>query len=542
MRYALSATLIIAGLVVGALGILQRTVWAPSETITASVELEDPGPVVIVEPGMLNLYDTPATLTATGEGQEVIAQTTIENANAWAEGAATTRITGLASETELAVSKTDGEPETPALDGSDLWTTQEAGDGSASMTWDADAGRTAFVIGSDGEAPAADTVSISWPSSEGTPWAIPLMIVGGILLLIGLFLLLNAFGQSSRKKKREAERRDRRRKLAQTGTALMVVGTLAMAGCASEPELPQASPEPAPSSAGPVVTEGQAERILGEVATAIAGADEDTDKDALEARADGPALEMRQGAYDIKDEDGDFALPAAVAADEILVNHTTASNAWPRVTTLITRAGDSTQLLNLIQSGPRDRYKLYSQSVLLPEVTIPETADPEQGAELLAADAEGLVDTPEQVVKNYADVLQKGEDSGNRDKFEEDAFSQAVLESQSELRSSVADANAEVSFASEAQGGDLVATRTEDGGALVTGYLTSTTTITPESGEAGSGELTVPRPQSEVIGDSEVTSAVRTSYAQAVTFLVPPDGKVTVLGYTQSMTDAQTLD
>lgn len=542
VRYALSATLIVLGLVLGALGLLQKTIWAPSETISASAELSEPGPVVIVEPGVLNLYDTPAELTVTGEGTEVIAQTSLENAEAWAEGAAQTRITGLASETELATTSTEGEPETPALDGADLWNAQEVGEGTATMKWDSDPGRTAFVIGADGQSPAAQSVTITWPSSAGTPWAIPLIIAGGILLLIGLLLLVTAFNQSSRKKKRDAERRERRRKLAQTGTALMVVGTLALAGCGGETELPQASPAPAPSSPGPVVSPQQAERILGEISTSVAAADQGTDAKALSDRAAGPALDMRKGAYRIKKKDKSFELPAPVATDEVLVHHTTASNSWPRVTTLVTRSGESTQLLNLIQQGPREQYKLYSQSVLLPEVTIPETADPDKGAELLPANAEGLVASPEDVVANYADILEKGDDSKNKDKFAEDAFSKAVIKSQSDQRTKLRAAKGSASFTTTPKKGDLVATRTEDGGAIVTGYLTTKATISPEKTSAGSGALTVPKPQSKVIGDTKISSPLETTYGEAVTFLVPAEGKVTVLGFSQAMTGAKTAN
>ena len=99
MRYVLPAVIIVIGLITGMFGILQKTVWAPDETRTASVQLDEPGPVIVIEPGVLNLYETPATLTATAadpESEITISRTTKENADAWVGASDVTRITGLA--------------------------------------------------------------------------------------------------------------------------------------------------------------------------------------------------------------------------------------------------------------------------------------------------------------------------------------------------------------------------------------------------------------------------------------------------------------
>ncbi len=64
MRYTLAVILMVVGVVVSGLGLLQKTLWAPDDTITATTQIEGSAPAVIVDPGMLNLYDTPAKLTA----------------------------------------------------------------------------------------------------------------------------------------------------------------------------------------------------------------------------------------------------------------------------------------------------------------------------------------------------------------------------------------------------------------------------------------------------------------------------------------------
>ncbi|MGV2482483.1 UNVERIFIED_CONTAM: hypothetical protein IGO34_37445, partial [Salmonella enterica subsp. enterica serovar Weltevreden] len=75
------------------------------------------------------------------------------------------------------------------------------------------------------------------------------------------------------------------------------------------------------------------------VADGVAAADKDLDAKALEERATGPALDQRGAAYAVKKKVKDHDLPPAVAADDIVVNYTAATDTWPRVTSLITSAG-----------------------------------------------------------------------------------------------------------------------------------------------------------------------------------------------------------
>ena len=57
MRYVLPAVIIVIGLITGMFGILQKTVWAPDETRTASVQLDEPGPVIVIDFGTATTYD-----------------------------------------------------------------------------------------------------------------------------------------------------------------------------------------------------------------------------------------------------------------------------------------------------------------------------------------------------------------------------------------------------------------------------------------------------------------------------------------------------
>ena len=403
MRYVLPVVIIVIGLITGMFGILQKTVWAPDETRTASVQLDEPGPVIVIEPGVLNLYETPATLTATAadpESEITISRTTKENADAWVGASDVTRITGLADETTLAADTTTGgegaqeaqpdateapedgatdeaandegaddeaaqdeavDPEelatVPAPGSADLWESTESGDGTVSLEFDEDAQRTAFVIGTDGEAPAASEVSLTWPNDSSTPWAIPLMLVGGGIVLVGLIVGFFSLRAQQREVARRKARQERRRRLAETGAAFAIVPVIALTGCAPE-ELPKAEPAPAPTEAGPAVTDEQVTAILSRIGDSVDTADADLDADQLKKRVSGPALSQREAAYKVKDKADDFTLPPAIATDEVLVNHTSATDMWPRVTSVIAKDADSetTQLLVLAQHDARADY------------------------------------------------------------------------------------------------------------------------------------------------------------------------------------------
>lgn len=544
VRYVVSGLLIVAGLIVGAIGILQQTVWAPEESITASASLSEPSPLLVIEPGVLNLYDTPATLTVQGEGELTLSQASKENIDIWVGETPHSRITGLADESTLAVETGGGEGETANPTNGDLFESQLSGEGEIVLDWDSEPARTAFLIASDGEAPAASSVEISWPNHAETPWALPLMIVGGILAALGLVLGFMDLRRAQKEKQRREARRERRRKLAETGAAFAIVPVIALAGCGGPAELPTPSPSEPPESAPAVVTDAQLERVIAEIADSVAASDEQLHADALAARAAGPFLEQRQSAYAVKEESEDYELPPAVAAESITVNFTSATDQWPRVTSAITSDSESgqSQLLVLSQENARADYRLWSQSVLLPGSAIPEVADARQGSQLLAPDQAGLKKTPEDTVRQYADVLQNGDDSRFAGDFAEDAFREQVERAQTSQREALAEGNGTIEFEyAPAEGNQLVAQQTADGGAIVTGLITVTTTIAPESVEGRTGSLTIPEPQRSIVGESTTSRKLVTQNLQVVSFTVPADGdaQLALIGVSDVLADAE---
>ncbi len=537
MRYTLAVILMVVGVVVSGLGLLQKTLWAPSDTITATTQIDGSAPAVIVDPGMLNLYDTPATLTAQGTGDLTIAQARIESIDAWVGDSPAARITGLAAENGLTVEPKEGEAELPNPVGSDLWEAEVTGTDTVSLDWDSDPNRTGFLIAGSGAPGDVTSVSLSWPNRADTPWAIPLMIAGGAIFVIGLILLFLGRRTAKREANRRQARQDRRRKLAEYGTAFAIVPVLALSACGpAELPTPEASPAPTTPMAG--VSSGQAERILGAVAADIAAADKETDAKKLEARATGPALEQRTAVYTVKDKVKDQTMPPAIAADDIVVNFTAATDTWPRMTSLITSAGDQTQLLVLTQDDARADYKLWSQTVLVPGTELPEIADARQGSQPLDASAEGFAMTPQAAVADYAKALGAGASSKEAKLYEPDDFSKSIWANQDEQKKSAEEGKASVKYSYE-PGQQIVAQETAGDSAVVTGVITASSTITPQSTGGRTGTLTLSTPQKELTGESSTQQPVTTTTYQVLTFLVPQDGKPRLIGGLETLSGAK---
>lgn len=538
VRYTLAVILMVVGVVVGGLGVLQKTVWAPSDTITATAQIDAGVPAVIIDPGMLNLYDTPATLNATGTGDLTIAQAPIESIDAWVGESSAQRVTGLSQEGALALKPKDGDPQVPNPSGADLWDNELLGTDTVSLDWKGEANRTGFLIAGSGQAGEVKTVTISWPNHAETPWAIPLMIIGGALIAGGVVLLFIGRGNAKREADRHKARQERRRKLAEYGTAFAIVPVLALSACGTE-ELPKPEPSAAPSTAMAAVSDDQAKRVLDATAEEVKAADADADAGKLATRVTGPALTQREDIYKVKKKVKKQEMPPAVANESISLNYTAATDTWPRITSMVATSGDDTQLLVFTQESPRDNYKLWSQTQLIPGVELPEFPDARQGSQLLAPEAEGYAQTPKSVIDGFAKALQAGEKSKEASNFEANDFAKSVWKNQKDLKKSVESGKAKVKYAFS-PGKEIVAQDTANSEfAVVTGIVTSTTTITPDSSGGQSGTLTLKSPQKELVGSDSAKKPIETTTNQVLTFLVPKDGKAQLIGGLETLGGAK---
>ncbi|KGF78144.1 hypothetical protein IA69_32150, partial [Massilia sp. JS1662] len=152
-------------------------------------------------------------------------------------------------------------------------------------------GDWSLLLASDGTKAAPGAVSMTFPNDTSTPWAIPLMVLGGLLILAGIALAVlsartrngdgdgNGNGKGSLFAKRaraKAEARSSSR-LGMVGagmvtaavTAAVVAGTGVAANATTTPapttEPPASASEGAAAPSSPVLLDAQFRRILEQV-------------------------------------------------------------------------------------------------------------------------------------------------------------------------------------------------------------------------------------------------------------------------------------
>lgn len=327
--------------------------------------------------------------------------------------------------------------------------------------------------------------------------------------------------------------------------ALLAAAAMLLAGCAIplptvEADAPLEGPQPA-------LDEVRLDRVLDAVAEAIAASDESEDVADLRSRVAGPAKHTRQAEYALADATADSDDPTGVQqlttdADVTVVSN---SDTWPKQIMVFTTIADGMNtplLLALEQKNPRADYRLLSWVRLLPEVTTPETALAAEGSPQVAADADGLLLSPQETLDGYADLLARGDRSDFSDDFSEDIFRTFITDDRDALKDSVSDAG---QFSETFRADDFLprAMETADGGAIVVGALQSRQMYerTIEDSEMTVGGDIALLDGSDSI---EVDTSVTASFYFMVAFYVPPegaDGTIQLLG-AERVLDAVTTE
>ncbi|GAA1487300.1 hypothetical protein [Brachybacterium sacelli] len=205
MKRLLAVLLVLIGLIGLVLGRLGETTWAPAAETTATVELSDPGPAVVIDPGVLYVGGMEGEVTI--EGASDVSLITADNSDleAYLEDTAYTRITGASDWTTLETEavNADGATELNSPTESDLWRTVETGpspytldiaDFAAQEHGENKQVYRALMIVTDGTEPGAESVSITWPVDDENQW-VPYAYAGGAAIaVIGLVLLVVSIG------------------------------------------------------------------------------------------------------------------------------------------------------------------------------------------------------------------------------------------------------------------------------------------------------------------------------------------------------------
>lgn len=550
MRFKTAVALVLLGLLTLLAGIGQKTIWAPSETFTASVPTDAAeAPLTVIDQNLRTLHGGTVKINIKGEGNFILAAGRPDDVDAWVGQTAHNTVTGVTEDKKsLQVEHTDGEATAPNPAGSDLWVSSENASGELDYSWTPPAdGEWSLLLASDGTKAAPGTVSMTFPNNTSTPWAVPLMILGGLLILAGIALAVlsartrngdgdgDTNGQGSLFAKRaraKAEARSSAR-LGMVGTgivtAAVTAAVVAGTGAAANATTPAPSTEPSASSsegaAAPssrVLLDAQFRRILEQVSSAADAGDAAKDASKLAERVAGTELEVRTQNYKIRSQVGAYEARMPVRSTKLLTTVVTSKREWPRQVLAVTQGDGNVvpQLLTMVQASPRENYKLVETTPLQPGTTFPSIE--RGGTETLAAnDKAGLLYSGEEALAGLADRLTSA-DSSFKDKLVEGDSSPYIADTLSYQAEVVKSGeNGNFSFTHKVVPESTVVFRTADGGALVLGRLNFAFDGTPK---ASGDKLTIGDDAAALAGGKETTTGMVLNFAESMAVYVPPAG------------------
>ncbi|MEV7648110.1 hypothetical protein [Arthrobacter sp. NPDC089319] len=594
MRFKISVALMVIGLLAIALGIAQRTVWAPPERASASYTADSTAPVTVIDPEVFGVHEEEVDVSVEADGDFLMAIGRAGDVDAWVGEAAHTSLTGI-EDGQLQGTVTEGDAKVPNPAGSDLWVSEEQAEGSIEHRWLAPGdGEWSILLAADGSEPAPTNVTVTWPNDTSVPWSLALIIVGALLVVLGVAMAVvsrrpnrpsagddspgNDSGPRGGTGKRavagpatatlaktdadvptgradeaapakpgtespeESSRTSGRRSLmvrpalglraaAAAGTAVVLAaGTVLPAQAAASPEAEEAA-------GSPVVMESQLTRIMDSVAASVSNADKARDAGKLEPRVGGAALTVREANYTVRAENGKAPAPVPVAAGPILASMVSTSAEWPRTVVAVTEGEDNPvpQVIVLTQQDPRSNYRMMGAMQMLPGTTFPQVSTESSGTPAVPLDAEdGLLYSPQAAVKMVAENLDSGK---HQNKIGKNTFSDQIQKIQKDQVKS--NKSADISFRRSVDNKSLSALRTADGGAVVFGHIRSVTRSVPA--EAGATVELSPE-FAALAGEDSTTEGVDVTYSEAVFLRVPPAGsdeKLTVVGVAQGLVDAK---
>ncbi len=579
--------IIVAGLVLMLLGIGVRTIWKPAETLTISTAGDTrSAPVTVIMPAVRGEQGGDLEVTVEGDGPFTLAVGRSSDVEAWVGDAAQVSITGTVGDT-LAAHHTEGEPAVPDPGGSDLWVSETSSAGRASYRWSEPVeGDWSILLATGGDVPAPTDISVTRPNDRSTPLALPLLVGGALVVVLGLAVLFSAprgrldrgaaakdrgasafGGQGAPGRSGVVSASIARRSstlvigLAAAGSLLLAVpglalapgvGTTAMATATATatatasatdgPPLATGAPSPGSAASGPpVVLDSQLQRILAAVAVTVADADAAADPERLAPRVDAAARDLRAGAYAVGAKDAAATPPAPVAAAPVLLEMIPTGVQWPRTLAVLTQgAGNPVpQALVLEQESARENYRLVAAVPMLPEVTFPTPPPPGATGPIPLDEPGALTLAPQEAVTALADVL--SDPSGRRaGVFEEDPFTGTITGVQADISAAPGSSGTTVSFSHSAQDQQTRALPTGDGGAVVFGYLTQTYSSVPSS---AAGRLDLDGTVYETLtGAATSRTGIDVIRGEAVMMYVPPAGSgdaVRVVGAVQQLLSAE---
>ncbi|MGJ3188666.1 hypothetical protein FQP90_10030 [Paenarthrobacter nitroguajacolicus] len=560
VRLKTAALLVLLGLLTMLAGIGQLTFWAPAETVTASVPSDTKAaPLTVIDPKLIALHDGPVKIKIQGEGNFMVATGRPDDVEAWVGKTAHTTLSGVsADQKSLETASVDGEATAPSPAGSDLWVSTEDASGDLDYTWNPPAdGEWSLLVAADGTQPAPSSISMTFPNNATTPWAVPLIVLGIIIILVGAALPFVAKALSNRRHDGEgdgphdggetttlpvqtpasdaARRRGNETEgpalrvtaLAAALAAVMVGGTAvaAQATTTPEPTTTSAAAAPAEGEDGtPVLLESQLQRILEQVASTVDAADAAKDAAKLAPRVDKMELQIRTQNYKIRSAVSAYEPRMPVRATKLQSSVISTKRDWPRTVFALTQGEGNVvpQVLTLVQLSPRENYKLWASAPLQPGTNFPSFPVPREGTEAVpAADNTGLAYSGNEALGILAEMLTTP-DSPNRSKLADGQSSPYIAGALAYQADTVKNGtSANFKFTHTPVNNQTVVLRTADGGALVVGRLDFAFEGTPK---AAGDKLLLEDDSAVFAGGKETTTGMVLNFAESVAVYIPPAG------------------
>ncbi|WP_115789329.1 hypothetical protein [Arthrobacter silvisoli] len=556
VRLKTAASLALLGLLVLLAGIGQLTFWAPADTVTASAPSDTKAaPLTVIGQELLDHKGGPSRITIKGDGNFVLAVGRPDDVDGWVGKTAHNTVTGVSEDGKsLQVTNTEGEATAPAPAGSDLWVETESASGQLEYSWNPPAdGEWSLLLASDGTKPAPASISVTYPNDTYMPWAVPLILIGSVLMAAGAALpLLSRFlgarnggnggsgsgtgnGTSQKPagpffKNQAPGGQAPQQKGGTTALRILAAGALATALAGTSLAGAQAAESPSPSSAQgasaeadvPVLVDAQLKRILEQVANAVSAGDAARDAAKLKTRVDGTELLVRTQNYKIRAKVASHQARMPVRASKLLGSVVTTQRTWPRTVVAVTQGDGNVvpQVLTLRQSAPRENYKLLATAPLQPGTSFP--AIPLGGTQQAAAgDKTGLLYSGTEAMAALADRLTKP-GSAFKDKLVEGTGSPYIADVLDYQADAVkAGSSGTFKFTHTPVPADTLVYRTSDGGALVLGRLDFVFTTTPKA----EGDTLIADKAAAVLAGGESTKVgLSQTFAESVAIYVPPAG------------------
>ncbi len=604
---------IIAAVMIGA-GIAQRTVFQGPAEASESIQTDRSTAYTMIDGAVLGKLPGAQTLRVEGSSNVFVAYGRTEDMRAWLADAAYTSVTtgdegGLqTSVVQPTVTPrptassggdaTGGTDTTGAADttgtqaaggrspvGSDLWLDEFEQPGALTQTLQLPADMSVLVA-SDGTAPAPSSITLTWPVDNSTPWAGPLIVGGGIVLLIGLVLYILGIRhvRRSRRPRRKGlplpvtepiaiadtpdkgviSESSRRPTLGRGRRALIALPALGVsaalfAGCSADawPQL-AASDSPSPSTTvivpegqfPPAVTEAQAQRIVSRISQTVAQADAAMDATTAETRLTGPALAERKTNYTLRAAIPDRPALPAIPAEPVQITLPQTTNTWPRTVMTVVESDDAsaptTTIMMMTQDNPWSEYRASYVGNLEASTNLPELAAPYVGATQVPPDSSFLVMAPNELAAAYADLINNGQNSTSWAKFDtaNDLLLPAIEDNKKKRTDELnqtGQGTAEISFTASAGPTAPIALATLDTGAIVAVNVYESDTAKPTNADAVIKLDNNPAVKA-LTGVDQSAKGFTTTYSDQIFFYVPSQGSndpIRLLGYRSSLLEAK---